>query len=251
MYHTTGLARDDVIEVCGLVHAECLDTPGHTWPPILGLFKSIVVTLTYLRRNRVQAELAESFAVSQSTISRAIAGLTPVLGRVLAGYVPVAEDLDPSSLYIVDGTLLPCWSWADHPELYSGKHKTTGLNVQVACDLSGRLAWISDPVDGRRHDTAALRISGVLDDFDANHWMGDKGYVGNDIITPIRKPACRDLLEWEKQFNTAVNRIRYQIERAIANVKTWRILHTDYRRPLATFAATISAVIALEFYKSP
>jgi hypothetical protein len=81
--------------------------------------------------------------------------------------------------------------------------------------------------------------------------MGDKGYVGNDIITPIRKPACRDLLEWEKQFNTAVNRIRYQIERAIANVKTWRILHTDYRRPLATFAATISAVIALEFYKSP
>ena len=85
MYHTTGLARDDVIEVCGLVHAECLDTPGHPWPPILGLFKSIVVTLTYLRRNRVQAELAESFAVSQSTISRAIAGLTPVLGRVLAG----------------------------------------------------------------------------------------------------------------------------------------------------------------------
>src|SRR4051794_4573699 len=186
MYHTTGLARDDVIEVCGLVHAECLNTPGHTWPPILGLFKSIVVTLTYLRRNRVQAELAESFAVSQSTISRAIAGLTPVLGRVLAGYVPVAEDLDPSSQYIVDGTLLPCWSWADHPELYSGKHKTTGLNVQVACDLSGRLAWISDPVDGRRHDTAALRISGVLDDFDANHWMGDKGYVGNDIVTPIR-----------------------------------------------------------------
>src|SRR4051794_25047890 len=87
MYHTTGLARDDIIEVCGLVHAECLDTPEHTWPPILGLFKSIVVTLTYLRRNRVQAELAESFAVSQSTISRAIAGLT----RCSVGYWPATS----------------------------------------------------------------------------------------------------------------------------------------------------------------
>ncbi|MDQ3402066.1 MAG: transposase, partial [Actinomycetota bacterium] len=34
----------------------------------------------------------------------------------------------------------------------------------------------------------------------------------------------------------------------IANLKTWRILHTDYRRPLATFDTTISAVIALYFY---
>ena len=30
---------------------------------------------------------------------------------------------------------IQCWSWKDHPELYSGKHKTTGLNVQVACTL--------------------------------------------------------------------------------------------------------------------
>ena len=69
------------------------------------------------------------------------------------------------------------------------------------------------------------------------------------MITPIRKPAHRNLLDWEKEFNTAVNRIRYLIERTIANVKTWRILFTDYRRPLATFTETISTVIALEFYR--
>ena len=34
----------------------------------------------------------------------------------------------------------------------------------------------------------------------------------------------------------------------IANFKTWRIMHTDYRRPLATFPETISAVVALHFY---
>jgi hypothetical protein len=40
------------------------------------------------------------------------------------------------------------------------------------------------------------------------------------MITPIRKPAHRKLLDWEKEFNTQVNKIRYVIEQAIANFKT-------------------------------
>jgi len=68
------------------------------------------------------------------------------------------------------------------------------------------------------------------------------------MITPIKKPIYRDLLEWEKEFNTQINKIRYVIEQTIANFKTWRIMHTDYRRPIDTFATTISAVIALHFY---
>jgi DDE superfamily endonuclease len=163
-------------------------------------------------------------------------------------YVPTADELDDEALYIVDGTLLPCWSWAKHPELYSGKHKTTGMNVQVACTLYGRLAWISDPIDGRRHDSYCLSESGVLDAVDPGNWMGDKGYVGHDMDTPIKKPAHRDLLDWEKEFNRQINKIRFLIERTIANFKTWRILHTDYRRPLSTFTETISAVVALHFY---
>jgi DDE superfamily endonuclease/Helix-turn-helix of DDE superfamily endonuclease len=248
-YHTTGFRDDQITDLCVLVHEATGLRESRTWPPILGLRKSVVVTLAYLRRNRVQAEIAESFGVSQPTISRAVGALTPVLGRVLAEYVPVAEDVDPRTQHIVDGTLLPCWSWASHPELYSGKHKTTGLNVQVVCDLNGRLVWVSDPVDGRRHDSAALAISGMLQGVDTANWMGDKGYVGAGMITPIKKPAHRKLLDWEKEFNRDVNRIRYLIERTIAQFKTWRILHTDYRRPLATFSETITTIIALHFYK--
>src|SRR4051812_41927203 len=140
MYHTTGLTKGQIIELCVHVNAAVDDDELVSWPPILGLFKSVVVAVTYLRRNRVQAEIGESFKVSQPTISRAVTGLTQVIGRVLAEYVPVAEDLDPSTQYIVDGTLLPCWSWQGQRQLYSGKHKTTGLNVQVVCDLRGRLA---------------------------------------------------------------------------------------------------------------
>ncbi|MGH3739211.1 MAG: transposase family protein, partial [Micromonosporaceae bacterium] len=148
--------------------------------------------MTYLRRNRVQVELAETYGVSQSTISRAITALTGVLGRILTDHVQ----------YIVDGTLLPCWSWAGHRELYSGKHKTTGRSVQVACLHTGALAWISDPVDGSRHDSYAIRQSGVMDTFEPHQWIGDKGYVGLNMLTPLKKPAHRDLLDWETEHNT-------------------------------------------------
>src|SRR6266511_261088 len=35
-----------------------------------------------------------------------------------------------------------------------------------------------------------------------------------------------------KEFNTQINKIRWIIEQTIADFKTWRIMHTDYRRPL-------------------
>lgn len=247
MYHTTGFYRDEIEDLCALIHRE-MSGGERPWPPILGLFRSVVVALTYLRRNRVQAELAETYGVSQSTISRSVAAITCLLGEVLRGFVPTADELDEIRQYLVDGTLLPCWSWAGHPELYSGKHKTTGLNVQLAATLDGQLAWISDPIDGSRHDVYCLDESGVLLTHDPSNWIADKGYVGRDMITPIKKPAHRNLLDWEKEFNTQVNKIRYVIERTIANFKTWRILHTDYRRPLSTFRETISAVVGLHFY---
>jgi hypothetical protein len=135
------------------------------------------------------------------------------------------------------------------PGAVFSKRKTTGKNVQVACNLYGELAWISDPVDGSRHDAHCIHESSVLVGFPEGSQMGDKGYIGKGMITPIRKPECRDLLDWEKEFTTQVNKIRYIIEQVIANFKTWRIMHTDYRRPIDTFDTTISAVVGLHFYR--
>jgi hypothetical protein len=92
MYSTTGLTQGQIVELCARVRARANQGDPVSWPPILGLFKSVVVVLTYLRRNRVQAEIGETYGVSQPTISRAVTGLTAVLGEVVAEYVPVAED---------------------------------------------------------------------------------------------------------------------------------------------------------------
>jgi hypothetical protein len=251
MYYTTGFSRREIEDLCALVADAQSSVPladRREWPPILGLGGSVVITLTYLRRNRVQCELAETYGVSQPTISRAITAVTPLLARALARYVSTAEELRPGRQYIVDGTLLPCWSWASERGLYSGKHKTTGMNVQVVCTLDGELVWISDPIAGARHDVFCLDESGALEAVDPRDWTGDKGYIGRGMITPIKKKTKEELLDWQKVFNTAINKTRAVVERVIANLKNWRILHTDYRRPLDTFKTTISAVIGLHFY---
>ena len=40
------------------------------------------------------------------------------------------------------------------------------------------------------------------------------------------------------------------VEQTIAHIKSWRILHTDYRRPLHTFEQTITAALALYAFKT-
>ena len=124
-----------------------------------------------MRHNRTQAEIGESLSVSQPTISRAISAITPLIPEATREFVPTADDLDPDAQYILDGTLLPCWSWDGHKELYSGKHKTTGMNVQVACTIYGKLAWISDPVNGSRHDNYCREESGVLLTMNPKNWI--------------------------------------------------------------------------------
>ena len=101
------------------------------------------------------------------------------------------------------------------------------------------------------HDAKAIKESGFLAALDSQSHIGDKGYIGLGMITPARKPAHGELADTDKRNNTAINRVRYLIERVIANLKTWRVLHTDYRRPYDTFETTIQAATGLIFAYTP
>ena len=71
------------------------------------------------------------------------------------------------------------------------------------------------------------------------------------MITPRRKPANLPLHPDGKTCNRAVNQIRYKTERVIANIKTWRVLHTGYRRSPDTFPETITAILGIIFTYTP
>jgi hypothetical protein len=60
----------------------------------------------------------------------------------LARYVPTVEELQSGRQYVVDGTLLPCWSWACEPGLYSGKHTAPRRRPVVYPTQSGGIGGI-------------------------------------------------------------------------------------------------------------
>ena len=109
------------------------------------------------------------------------------------------------------------------------------------------------------HDAQALRRSGLPDvpttdlpdGASPPRHIGDKRNIGLGMITPKRKSTHLSLHPDDKTYNRAVNQIRYKIERVIANIKTWRVLHTGYRRPLDTFPETITAILGLIFTYTP
>lgn len=203
----------------------------------------------YYKNNITEEVLGELHGVSQPTISRTIKRIEPVIADVLEAYVPDPQEVPDGLVVLVDGTLAPCWSWADAPGLFSGKHKTTGHNHQVGASLTGRLLFLTDPLPGKTHDSRAFRETQLDDALDTANSIADKGYLGTGMLTPVRKPAGGELLPWQKEFNRSVNCLRAVVERAIATVKTWRILHTDYRRPLETYESAFRAVRGLVFFR--
>ena len=155
LHRTTGLHPEQLDELVALCfqHQDTQDSATGKRagrPAALSFYRAIAVTVAYIRQNIVQEVLAEIFDTSQSSISRAITAMTPVIAAALQVCVPDLAEAIRGEVTLVDGSLLPCWSWRKHPELYSGKHHTTGHNVQVVASLEGRVLHISDPLPGRR-----------------------------------------------------------------------------------------------------
>ena len=101
VHHTTGFDREEIIDLCIRINSVQPVAGSLNWPPCLGLFRSVVATLTYMRHNRTQAEIGESLGVSQPTISRAISAITPLIPEATREFVPTADDL----------TRVPSTSW--------------------------------------------------------------------------------------------------------------------------------------------
>lgn len=137
------------------------------------------------------------------------------------------------------------WSWKSEPGLFSGKHKRTGLNLQIKVDLGGRLLWASGPLPGATHDAKAIASSGILKEISPSRRIANKGYIRIGITTPYKKPPKGEFTKAQKQANKSLNKIQYVVEQTIAHIKSWKILAHNYGRPLDTFKNTITAILAL------
>jgi transposase len=255
-YHrTTGLVLTQMQELVRRVQA-ALDQPWRKKtgrPKSCGLYRAVEIACMYLRQNATQEFLGDLRGVSQSTVSRIVTTLVPVVRSVLEEFVPTAADaieMVSRRVCLVDGTITPCWSYADHDELWSRKHGTTGFNAQLVCLLNGDAVYISDPLDGKTHDAKAFTHTPVADIVThSGGGIGDKGYQGcAGMATPRKTPPKGELSKNDKKCNAEISSLRAPVERLVAHFKSWRIFHTDYRRPYHTYRDAYDAARGLFFF---
>jgi hypothetical protein len=221
---------------------------------VLGVYRAVVLTLLLLHCDNAQDVAGESFGCSQSTVSRIFRRIRPLLDRVTAQRAAQVAAQARTGAVLVDGFIAPTGERAGRDDLFSGKHRICGMNVQVVADLHGRLLDTGAPIGGSRHDTVAFLDSGIAARWaahmaeDGPGMLADKGYQGCGPITPYRKPPGQDLSEARKTCNTALNSIR-AVERAISHLVNWKILDIGYRGRESEFPDLLRTVTNLEIYR--
>lgn len=250
----TGLTEGQLTELAARVHAVIEDLCSRGRPLALGLFGSVAMVVSLMRKNITQEFAGAIFGVSQSTVSRRWDLLRPAIGAALAEFVPDPQQVAGTGTVLVDGTICPTWDWRAVPDLFSGKAGYPGMNIQLAATLDGTLAALgATPVHGTRHNAHAYAASGLAEALTNIHTLADLGYLGVDGIdlAPIRKPTDADLHQTQAEFNTQLSKIRAAVEHAIAHLKTWRMLSEEggrYRPPISKYKSMFKAVIGLFFF---
>ena len=145
---TTGLATEQIEELAARIWQIVQCRKSQPWPPSVGLYRAVVLTLIYVRQNLNQATVGDMFGISQPTVSRVYRCIIPLIGQALCLHVPNLEEAIRGRLVLVDGSDVPTGNRAGHEDNYSGKRRRAGLNIQVAADANGGLLGISIPLPG-------------------------------------------------------------------------------------------------------
>ena len=189
--------------------------------------RQALLVLAHLRCGHTYAQLAAGFGVGITTAYRYVTEAVDVLAALAPDITTVARSAACKAFVILDGTLLPIDRIAADRPYYSGKHHRHGMNVQVLADPFGRLLWASPALPGAVHDIRAARTHGIIDALTSVNlpcWA-DKAYRGAGGT--VRVPYWG---RWEKlsagqqAHNRSHAKIRALGERAVARLKSWRLL---------------------------
>ena len=249
----TGLRPGQLTELAARAAAATGDAvkPGGG-PAVTGPCKPAAMVVALMRTNLTQEVAGGIFGCSQATVSRRSDLLRPAIGQVLASCVPDPRQIPGGGTALADGTIAPTRDRAAIPDLFPGKAGYPGMNLQIAATLGGRVAAIGAvPVHGARHDAHAFQASG-LKNLPA---AADPGYTGVDgiAIVPFRTPPGGRLHDSQAASSKEPSGIRAAAERAVASVKTWRMLSEEggrYRAPISKYGEMLAAVTSLFFFSN-
>jgi hypothetical protein len=167
--------------------------------------------------------------------------LTRVLNQTL-GYEQQLPEREPSKLeqvltacpsleFIIDGTERPInrpQDKEDRKTYYSGKKKAHTLKNNVITQRGGKVVFLSDTYEGKKHDKKIADEEGYQFPANSTLWQdsGFQGYApeGVKIEQPQKKPRNAELTVTEKEENQAISKIRVEVEHQIGGIKRCQIV---------------------------
>ena len=212
--------------------------------------QELFLVLVRLRLSLMEIDLATRAGISQSQLSRIFITWVDFLHSRLRSFpiwptresvnitMPTAfQELYPTTRVIIDCSELfietPS-SFRSQSATYSNyKHHNTAKGL-VGISPSGAVTFVSDLYTGRSSDQQITRDCGILDLLESgDSVMADKGFeIESDLPEGVSlniPPFLRDkehLSIEEKTVTRRIASLRIHVERAIARIKTFRILST-------------------------
>jgi hypothetical protein len=230
----------------------------------------LLLTVSWLRVYPTHEVLGYLFGVSDSTVSRLIGRVLPVLeqagrdtmrmpdpGKKRRRTLDALLDDTPELAVVIDSfeqKIQRPKAVAERDGFYSGKKKTHTLKSQVAVDeQTGAIVDVSDSVPGPTADIKLLEQSGLLDRLPAGvGGIGDLAYVGIDNLhrqglaaSPRRKPRGQPRPPEDVAYNTAFSRRRIIVENTIGRLRRYQSLTQTDRQHRQHHQARVCAVAGL------
>jgi len=230
----------------------------------------ILLAVLWLRQYPTNEVLGFLFGVSDSTVSRILCRLLPLLeasgkdtmrmpdpGRKHRKELDVLLAETPQLAVIIDTFEQRVQRSKDRAEAdahFSGKKKQHTLKGQVAVDVDhGTVCDVPDSVPGPTADLTVLKDSKLLERLpEGCGALGDLAYVGIAALhpkglgaTPRRKPRGKDRPPDDIEFNRAFAKRRIKVEHTINRLRRYQCLNQTDRHHRTNHAPRVRAVAGL------
>jgi hypothetical protein len=230
----------------------------------------VLLTVVWLRIYPTNEVLAYLLGVSDSTISRVLARILPLLEAAGKDTMRLPDpgrkrrrQLDdllrdtPALVVVIDTFEQRVQRCKDHDQAdtyYSGKKKQHTLKSQVAVDEeTGQIVDVAESVPGPTADITLLEQSHLLERLPPGiGGIGDLAYVGIDKLhpkglgaSPRRKPRDKDRPPEDIAFNQAFSRRRIVVEHSIGRMRRYQSLNQTDRHHRQNHSARTRAVAGL------